>query len=265
MNDQLHVEHNGDITVLTIDRPERRNALHQALWHGLRDSVRALSEAPPRVLVVTGSGGHFCSGMDLRMDNPLLARIVAPLGEGDEDALRSIIEELKACLQPLVDLPCPVIAAIEGSCFGAGLELALCADLRVAATSAKLSLPETRFGMVPDVGGSTRLSRLVGVARAAELILTAGQIDAAAAERWGLVNRLAPDGQALKVALDMAENIVACAPTATREALGVLRQINAVDDAASFGNETAAGARALLSGEIMEGAMAFAQRREPQW
>jgi enoyl-CoA hydratase/carnithine racemase len=257
----LQVSRDDDVVTLTIDRTERRNALHGPLWTALKEAADALYDAPPRAVIVRGEGGHFSAGMDLKMDNPLIARLAPAVGAKDQDACRALIHELKAVVDALANVPAPVIAAIEGACAGGGLEVALACDLRVAAKSSFFSLPETHIGMVPDVGGTIRLSRLIGPGRATDLILSGRRISADDAERWGLVNRLCEDGDAYDAAKALVEELRAAGPNCTREILGVLRRV----PNASFEDETEAGVRALTSGEAIEGAMAFVEKRDPKW
>ncbi|MEQ8273959.1 MAG: enoyl-CoA hydratase/isomerase family protein [Deltaproteobacteria bacterium] len=256
----LNVERDGDVVTLTIDRPERRNALHGPLWSALKEAADALYAEPPRAVILTGVGEHFCAGMDLKMDNPLIARLAPAVAEKDEAALRALIVELKGVVDAIANIPAPVVAAIEGACAGGGLELALACDLRVAARGAFFSLPETHLGMVPDVGGTVRATRLVGAGRATELILSGRRLDVDEAERWGLVNRVVDAGGALAQAQALVKELCGAGPACARSILEVLRA-----NAPTFEQETEAGVRALTSGEVMEGAMAFAEKRPPKW
>jgi enoyl-CoA hydratase/carnithine racemase len=260
---RVRVEWHGRIAELVLDRPARRNAMDAELWTTLRDRARALAEEDPRAVVLTGAGDHFCSGMDLTPANALVMRLMPAIQTGDTEALRELVRDLKATMDAIASIPAPVIAAVEGSCLGAGLEVALCADLRIASETATFSLPETRFGMVPDVGGTVRLSRLVGRGRAAQLILTGDSVDPATASAWGLVNEVVPAGNARERALELAAAVTRCAPTATREALAVLR--SHPGDEGRFDAETEAGVRALASGEVLEGITSFMQKREARW
>jgi enoyl-CoA hydratase len=257
----LKNERDGDVVTLTIDRPERRNALHGPLWTALKEAAEGLTADPPRAVIVTGSGEHFCSGMDLKMDNPLVQRLAPAMAEKDADALRALILDLKACVDAIANIPAPVVGAIEGACTGGGLEVALACDLRVAAKSAFFSLPEATIGMVPDVGGTIRLSRLVGQARATELILTGRRISAEDARAWGIVNHVVDDGTALDRAKALTQELRASAPGCTRAVLEVLRNT----PVSTFEDETNAGVKGLLSGEAMEGAMSFVEKRPPKW
>lgn len=264
-SEHLHVDRDGDIAVITVDRQERRNAMHGPLWTAIREAGEALAAEPPRAVILTGAGPHFCAGMDLRPDNPLIMRLAPAVMGRDTDAMRALIGDLKACMNAIATLPCPVIAAVEGACLGGGLELALTADLRIAGTSARFTLPETRWGMVPDVGGTVRLSRLVGASRATDVILTGRQVLADEALAWGLVNRVVPDGQALAAAHDMVHQILRGSPAGTSAILPVLRRVQTLDDPEAFAAETEAGVQTLTSGEVMEGVAAFAQKRSPGW
>jgi enoyl-CoA hydratase len=260
MSDHLRLTHQDGVAILTIERPDRRNALDGPLWTGIGAAAQKLAQNPPKALIVTGAGGHFSSGMDLKPDNPLLQRLLPAMAAQDEGVFTALITELKGAVDALTLLPCPVIAAIEGACAGGGLEVALACDLRVAGETAFFSLPEARVGMMPDVGGTVRLSRLIGRSRAAELILTNERIDARTAHHFGLINRVATPGQALAEALRLAIQTQSSAPTATKEILQLLRSPEP-----TFAAETAAGVRVLCSGEAVEGVSSFFEKRPPRW
>jgi enoyl-CoA hydratase/carnithine racemase len=262
---QIRLEREGCLAVLTLDRPSKRNALDAVLWAQLGERGRALAADPPRVVILRGEGAHFSAGMDLSMSNPLLQRIVPAMMEKDAVAARAVIEDLKGWVGSLTEIPCPVIASIEGACAGGGLEVALTADLRVAAEGSFFSLPELQVGLAPDVGGSTRLSALIGRARATEMILTGCRIDAQTALSWGLVNRVCPAGEAFATSRALATQVLRSAPSATRAVLPMLRAIEGMSQADAAEAETLAGIDAIFGGEVMEGAMSFMERRAPSW
>lgn len=261
MSHTVRIEWEEQVAHLVLARPARRNALDGPMWTVLREKALELAQMAPRAVILRGEGEHFCSGMDLSMTNPLVPRLMPAVMGKNAEELRTLVHELKAVMQAVADLPAPVIAALHGSCLGAGLELALCADIRIAASSTVLSLPETRYGMVPDVGGTVRLSRLIGRGRAAQIILAGRELDGDLAERWGVVDELAEDP--LARARELAAGILERSPAATRGALGVLRAFPG--DAPRFDTETEAGVEALLSGEVMEGFASFAQKRKATW
>lgn len=262
---ELTVEREDGIATLTIRREAKRNALHWPLWAALRDAAAALTRDPPRAVILTGAGGHFSAGMDLALDNGLFDRVFAAMMARDEDGLRAIIRELKAIVDGIAAIPCPVISAIEGACAGGGLEVALACDFRVAGRGAFFALPETKAGLMCDVGGTVRTVRRLGRNRAAELLLTARRVTAEEALEWGLITRLVEAGGALSAARALAEEIKGCGPVATRETLMVLRQVDGLGDEDAYALETEAGVRTLLGGECVEGSQAFIEKRRPSW
>lgn len=254
----------GGVGLLWLDRPARANALDEAHFHRLRADLVAVGfEEGLRALVIAGRGRHFCGGIDLSPENGALARAFAATDDAAQG--RALIVELKGCFSPLRGLPWPTIAAIEGACFGAGLELALHCDLRVSSQAARFSMPETRLGLVPDLGGSALLRRLVGPGAAAHLALSGREIDAQRAASIGLVNELAEEGGALEAALRLADDVAKGGPVATRELLRLLRHADAEALTDALALETEAGVGALLSAELVEAAVARMERRAPVW
>jgi enoyl-CoA hydratase len=204
------------IRVVTVDRPEKLNALNSAVLEELSHAiVAAESEETLRCLILTGAGEKaFIAGADIGE----LAKLT-PI-EGREHSRRG-----QALLDRIEGLPIPTIAAINGFAYGGGLELAMACSLRVASENAKMGLPETSLGILPGYGGTQRLARHVGRARALELVLTSEKgLTAMEAERIGLVNRVVPAGQALAASLDLARKIRANGPTACRYALEAIRR-----------------------------------------
>ena len=262
---QIQLTLDGPVATLTIDRPSRRNALHGPMWEAIGVRATEAAEAGARVLILTGAGDHFCSGMDLKPDNPLAMEIVGVVSNKDTAAGVALIERIKGWLKPLADFPGLTIAAIEGTCLGGGLELALHCDVRVASRSAALALPEPRWGMVPDVGGTSRLTRLVGPGRAALVIASGRRFRGDEARDLGIVEVVCDSGGALMTAQDLAADAVRSAPTALREALELVRAVPGLSAAEANAAESAAGAAALVSGEVIEWVSAFAEKREPNW
>jgi enoyl-CoA hydratase len=206
----------GGIRVLTVSRPEKLNALNAGVLEDLSAAVAAIESASGlRCVIVTGAGEKaFIAGADIDE----LSRL-SPL-EGREHARRG-----QAIFDRVSALPVPTIAAINGFAYGGGLELAMACSLRVAAENVRMGLPETSLGIVPGYGGTQRLARLVGPARAMELVLTAEKgLTATEAERIGLVNRVVPPGQALPGAIEIAKKIAANGPIACRYAMEAIRR-----------------------------------------
>ena len=216
MTDFVGIATTDGIRTITVQRPEKLNALNSQVMEELDSAIRAADSDPAlRCLIVTGAGEKaFIAGADIGE----LSRLT-PL-EGREHARRG--QEVVALLERS---KIPTIAAINGFAYGGGLELAMACTLRVAAETARMGLPETSLGILPGYGGTQRLARLVGRARAYELILTADKgITAAEAERIGLVNKVVSAGQAHGAAVALARKIAANGPIACRYAMEAIRR-----------------------------------------
>lgn len=245
----------GVVTTIRLENPpmnlvtrEVTAALQSALDEvAANDSVRAV--------VLAGSGERaFCAGSDVKEFPSLAGRV----GEG------KLIDE-NAVYNRLAGLPMPTIAAIEGDALGGGLELALCCDLRVASGRARLGMPELLLGVMPGSGGTQRLPRLIGLARAKELILLGDLIDADTALAFGLVNRVVPNGKAEAEALRLADALASRGPLAVREAKALLD--STLDGSLTDGQraELEASERVFASGDMLEGAAAFLEKRSPKF
>ena len=217
----LLVERTPPVAHLVLNRPERRNALSSRMWEELAALGRAIGDDDEiRVLVVRGAGPSFCAGADLdvlRGRAGALGALIADPATTDE-AYLECLAEMYGAYRWLRGAPFTTIAAVHGHALGGGLELALACDLRIAAESAQLGLPEVRLGVIPDMGATALLPRLVGEARAKELHLLGDSIGAHQAERIGMVNRVVPDAELLDVCGALAERIAAQPPLAMRAA-----------------------------------------------
>ena len=190
---------------LTLNRPHQANALNIDLANELADACRQINEDEDvRVVVVTGAGTSFCSGLD---PDDLPSSIADPVKQATTASVAATA---------LASVNCAAIAAINGNALGAGLELALCCDIRIAAENASLGFPETAYGLIPGGGGTQRLSRIVGKGKATEMLLTADPIDAGEAYRIGLISSVVSEGNLMDEAEAIAEKIVARAPIAVR-------------------------------------------------
>jgi enoyl-CoA hydratase len=242
----VRVEREGPVTVVTIDRPERRNAVDGPAAAALADAFRAFDRDPgASVAVLTGAGGAFCAGADLKAVAAGRPPRVAADGDGPMGPTR---------LRPSK----PVLAAIEGPAVAGGLELALWCDLRVAAEGAVLGVLNRRFG-VPLVDlGTIRLPRLVGHGRAMELILTGRPVPATEALAMGLVNRVVPDGAALAAAVELARELAALPQAGLRnDRLSAIEQWD-LPEPEAVANELRRGLATIASGETAAGAAGFA-------
>ncbi|MEV0595520.1 enoyl-CoA hydratase/isomerase family protein [Nonomuraea cavernae] len=198
------------VAQITLNRPARRNALDLAGFRELAAAWREVAAGGARVAVVTG-GADFSSGADLATFSDDVA---AALGHGEPAA--DLWGEVHHALLRDVVLPVPVVAAIEGICFGAGMELAGATDIRVAAGSARFSLPEVRHGFIASGGSVARLPRQIGYPAAMQVLLTGERFGAARMREWGFVGEVVPDGSALERALELAERVAANSPEAVR-------------------------------------------------
>jgi enoyl-CoA hydratase len=242
----------AQIGFITLNRPEVYNALNHAVWVELEEVIREIKkDSEIRVLILTGAGEKaFVSGADI---NDLSAMNII---SGWENAryYQSILDQLDWLRKPS-------IAAINGYCFGGGLELAMACTLRIASEKARLGLPELGFGIVPGVGGTQRLMRLVGRGKAAEMILTAKAIDAQEAFRIGLVNEVAPTGELMPKAREMAESILKNTSTAVRLAMDLISRgpDMSLDNSLAF--EAGLSAISFVAPETAERLKAFLEKK----
>jgi enoyl-CoA hydratase/carnithine racemase len=249
------LERRAGIALVTLDRPERMNALSRALVARLGEIGRELAKQDDvRMVIVTGSGDKaFCAGADLKERADMSA-----------DEVRALLLAYESELGWLETIEVPTLAAINGVALGGGLELALLCDLRIAAQHAVLGLPETSLGVIPGAGGTQRLPRLLGEARAKELILRAARLSAPEALILGLVNQVMPKSdQFLLEVMNWAEPILSGAPLAIRAALGAIRGANQRDLRQGLELERVAYERCLNSEDRLEALAAFGEKRKP--
>jgi enoyl-CoA hydratase len=245
----------GVVTVIRLNNPPL-NLVSLEVTEALTAALTLIErDEEARAVILAGGGDRaFCAGSDIKEFASLHGRVA----EG------KLINE-NAAYNQLAELPVPTIAAIEGNALGGGLELALCCDLRVAASTALLGLPEVRLGVMPGSGGTQRLPRLIGLARAKELILLGEIIDAATALSFGLVNRVVPQGRAESTARDLAEILASRGPVAVREAKRLLDTTLDGSLAAGQADELEASERVFSSEDMLEGAAAFVAKRSAEF
>jgi enoyl-CoA hydratase len=219
--DAVSLEIKDHVALLTLNRPKSLNAISRGFIVGLKEAAEYIDTTPDiRVVILTGSGDRaFCAGLDLKM--------MAIPGESILDGwnTRTMHDALVKCRDTLTmyeKLPVPVIAAIHGYCLGGGVEIALCCDIRLAAENAIFAMPEVGLKIVPDIGGSSRLPRIVGAGMAKELIFTGRRIDAKEALRIGLVQHVYAKDDLMPQAWKMAEEIAAAHPTVVHGAKMVI-------------------------------------------
>lgn len=251
----LQVEIGVDrVGIVTMNRPEARNAMNTRMMEELRDCFASFYVDPSRAacLVLTGAAGGFCSGADLKERK----------GMTDEAWRRqhAIIEQM---VRALIDCPVPIIAAVNGAAYAGGMELALGCDFIYAAQSARFALTEVTLGILPGACGTQNLPRAVGVRRAKEIILTGLPFSAAEADAWGMLNRVCPDADLMSAVLTTARRIAENAPISVRQAKKAIDKGAELDRAAGYAFELEAYYRTVGTADRQEGINAFNEKRKP--
>ncbi len=254
--EQILVSKEAGIATVTLNRPDRYNALGSQIVNELGAAIEEIEgSGDVRVVVLTGAGERaFCSGVDLK-----------ERAEMDADARWSHNRALNAFAERLAHLQAPTIAVLNGLAFGGGLEISLACDFRIAAEDATFALPEVGIGIVPGAGGTQRLPRLVGSTKAKELILTGRRINAEAALEMGLVSRVVPAGSLPEEARALAEEIAANSPLALAYAKAAVDLASETTMEQGLRYETAAIRATLSSEDYKIGLAAFAEKQTPEF
>lgn len=250
----LLISREGPLAVITINRPEVRNALDPKTWAELRAAFREMKfDDEVKVVILTGAGGKaFASGADI---GSLKERKTL-------DVLKS---EASETLNEIEYLNKPVLAAIDGFALGGGCEVAMACDIRIATTRSKFGQPEAGLGIIPGAGGTLRLQRLVGIGKAKELIFTGEVLDAAEAQRIGLVNKVVEPEQLMAAAREMAEKILAKGPVAVSLAKVAINVGSNTDFYSAMLVERLAQTVAFSTADRIEGTTAFLEKRKPDF
>ena len=255
--EHLLLEMRGSVAVLTFNRPQRLNAMPPAMFDEIRIAIGLLAGMGARALVMTGAGRAFCSGVDL------LGRTAAVPGTRGPSTHRLLSDQVTPMMQALAKLRLPVVTAVNGAAAGVGCSLALASDFTLAARSAYFLQAFVNIGLVPDGGSTWMLSRLIGKARATEMMMLGERISAEKAENWGLIHRAVDDADLMPQALALAERL-ASGPTL---ALGLMRQGIASGLSQSYDEALATEAlhqsMCANSADAVEGGVAFFERRKP--
>ena len=262
----VRLEFKKHVAVITLDRPDKKNALNAQMFSLLEAAVREIEMNPPRVLVVTGEGDKaFCAGFDVHPDNPMNEYMLQAVADKNTSEALKSIGRIREVADALIALPVPIVAAVNGLAFGGGAEIAVRCDLRVMDPDAIICFSETRLGLMPDFGGIPSLVRLAGPSIAADLVLTARKVSAQEALDLKLVNRISAPGKAFEEALALAETIAANGPGAVRSALEVIRssQDMPLEDALAL--ELKKAVDLVMSGEFIYGVAAFLEKKPPEF
>jgi enoyl-CoA hydratase len=261
MSEHLLVEKTGHVVIVTLNRPEARNAFSREMMARMADAWDLVDDDNEvRVCILTGAGGHFSSGADLKLmaggwkdDDPWSARFRAD----PELHWKALLRHRR--------LRKPLIAAVEGTAIAGGTEVLQGTDIRVAGRSAKLGVAEAKWALFPLGGSTVRLRRQIPYTVAAELLLTGRTFGAEEAQRIGLIGRVVDDGQALAAAREIADQIAANGPLAVQAILRSLRETEGLTEVEALKRELEIGWPILATEDAKEGPRAFLEKRKPEF
>ncbi|MEI7450492.1 MAG: enoyl-CoA hydratase-related protein [Desulfomonile sp.] len=263
-NKPVTYHRDGNVGILTLNRPDKRNALNLAIWKSLDSAIGlAKEDKESRVVLLRGEGKSFCAGLDLSPENELIPIITGEPNASQKVRFYDLVKELQEIHTRLEKLSTPSIAVIHGHCLGAGLELALCCDIRLCSSDAIFALPEAKLAIITDVGGLQRLPKVVGRGHAREIAFRGHRFDAQRARSINLVNDVYPDKTTLDdKAMEMAREIASNPPLAVQGAKDVFLYNDEVpmDQALDF--NAARSSMIMPSEDIFEAMTAYLQKRE---
>ena len=250
------VERRGHILVVTMNRPAARNALSGPMMAIMREAWDEVDHDPDiRVCVLTGAGGAFCAGADLKAMTQHHPSDSFQSGGWDLSVIDALLKGRR--------LTKPLIAAVEGPAIAGGTEILQATDIRVAGESARFGVSEARWGLFPLGGSAVRLPRQIPYTVAADILLTGRHLSAAEAKAIGLIGHVVPDGQALPRALELAEQVAANGPVAVQAILRAIRETEGMAENDAFKLEARLGMQVFASDDAKEGPRAFAEKRKP--
>ena len=251
MADEIVLEHQGEISTLTLNRPQSFNAINSAMASAFLTTINAVSARPEtRVLIVQGAGKAFMAGGD-----------VAQFEQAPETVLPEILEPMHNAMKALTELPIPVLASVRGAVAGAGLSLMLACDLVIASETCKVSFAYTKLGASCDLGCSWALPRVVGMRKALEIVLLAEPISADEAKTLGLINQLVADTELAERTQLLAQRLADSAPIALAELKQLLRQSHQRSFSAQLEAERQSFTKCLASQDFKEAVAGFLQKR----
>lgn len=256
----LLVEREGHVLTVTLNRPAAKNAFSPTMLVGAADAWKLLDEDPElRVGILTGAGGDFCSGMDLKaLATGFSEEEMARMAEDPDLHWKALLRHFRPSK--------PIVAAVEGYCVAGGTEILQATEIRVAGESAKLGIAEVQRGLFPLGGSTVRLQRQIAFTNAADLLLTGRLISAAEAKEIGLIGHVVPDGQALDRARELAERISANGPLAVAAVLRSMRETASMSEADGLARELEIGEPIIFgTNDAKEGPRAFKEKRQPNF
>lgn len=254
----LLTQRRGHVLVVTMNRPEARNALSGPMMRGMEEAWDLVDSDPGiRACVLTGAGGYFCAGADLKSMNQSAPGDKFAGGGWDLSRLPALLKGRR--------LTKPLIAAVEGPAIAGGTEILQGTDIRVAGRSAKFGVSEARWGLYPLGGSAVRLPRQIPYTVAMEILLTGRHLTAEEAERHGLIGSVVDDGAALETAVGIAESIAANGPLAVQGMIETIRRTEGMHEEEAFAVDAEVGGRVFGSADAKEGPRAFAEKRKPEF
>lgn len=258
MTEQPHclVERFGHVLVVTMNRPEARNALSGPMMAIMREAWDEVDNDPDiRVAILTGAGGAFCAGADLKAMTTSHPGDSFATGKWDLSVIEPLLKGRR--------LTKPLIAAVEGPAIAGGTEILQATDIRVAGRSAKFGVSEARWGLFPLGGSAVRLVRQIPYTTAADILLTGRHLSAEEAKEIGLIGHVVPDGEALAKAMELAEAVAANGPVAVQAILRTIRETEGMPEDEAFKVDARLGMEVFASQDAKEGPKAFAEKRKP--
>jgi enoyl-CoA hydratase/carnithine racemase len=258
-------EKRGAVYTITLNRPAKRNALSFEMLIQISEMVEGLISDPEiRAVILKGEGQAFSAGVDFNSLAALAGRFLVDSAAGGA-VIRADIHKFQQYLNRLESVEIPILCAIHGGIFGMAVELVLACDIRLMSDDCIWSLPELRFGLIPDLGGTARFSKLLGPGRAMEILMTGRRYSAREALDWGLVNHLYPAADLLSEAERMAQDIAKMGPLAVGAVKKVIKRGEGVDLMTHLDMEVNLQSILLRSEDFREGIQALLEKREPQW
>ncbi len=266
MTDEFLVgEKKDNVYTITLNRPEKRNAVNVAMLTGICElAEKQAADSDIRTIIVKGEGKIFSAGVDF---NSLGAEVGVFLGDkGSGGAgLRALIYRFQQYFNRLEAVEIPIICAMHGRAMGLGVELALACDIRLMSADCLWGMPELKLGVIADLGGTSRLSRLLGPSRAMEVFMTAGEYTSQQALDWGLVNYLHPPNDLIAQSEKMAQNIAATAPLAAGAVKRIIKHGQGVDLMTQLDMEASHNSVLLQTADFQEGLAAMLEKRAAKW
>lgn len=251
----LLINREDKVAIVTLNRAKHFNTLNHEVWQEIHDAAKAVADMGDiRAVVINAEGEHFSAGLDVKF-----------LAEGSSQDILKNANWLQSIYTVWEDFPVPVIAAVQGICYGGGTELILACDIRVAASNLRIAIPEVRFGLAPDMGGTTRLPKLVGAGQAKRLIIGCEEIDAQEAKAIGLVEIVVEPEQLMERTMKLAHKIAGMPPVAVYMAK---KGINLAAESSRRTGLLFEGAQSVYccgTDDMKEAVSAFFEKRKPEF